>query len=105
MTITKRQQRQLRHIGHSLKPIVTVAAHGLNDSVLKEIQRALDDHELIKVKLAIIDRQQRQAIAASICQQTRAEIVQMIGKTILLYLPALEPNIKCSNIHRHLGQR
>ena len=100
MTINSHQKKQLRNIGHKLKPIVTVASNGLTDGVLREIQRALNDHELIKIKLAIIDRKQRKSIIASICDNTRAEIAQLIGKTALLYLPALKPNIKLSNVHR-----
>jgi RNA-binding protein len=101
MTINNRQKKQLRNIGHKLSPIVTVAGNGLTDAVLKEIQRALNDHELIKIKLAIIDRHQRQDIVANIRQHTQVEIVQMIGKIALLYLPALEPNTKLSNVNGH----
>ena len=60
MVINNRHKKQLRSIGHKLKPVVIVAGNGLTDTVLEEIQRALNDHELIKVKLAIVDRQQRQ---------------------------------------------
>lgn len=101
MTINNHQKKQLRNIGHKLKPIVTVAGNGLTDTVLKEVQRAFNDHELIKIKLAIIDRQQRKDTIASICQRTQAEIVQAIGKIVLLYLPAPEPNTKLSNVNSH----
>ena len=101
MTINNRQKKQLRNTGHKLKPIVTVAGNGLTDTVLKEIKRALNDHELIKIKLAIIDRQQRQEIAVNIRRHTQSEIVQVIGKMILLYLPAREPNKKLSNVNSH----
>ena len=48
--------KQLRAIGHKLKPVVTVAGNGLSDNVLQEIQRALADHELIKIKVSDGDR-------------------------------------------------
>ena len=101
MVIDNRQKTLLRSIGHKLKPIVTVASNGLTDKVLKEIQRALSDHELIKVKLAIIDRQQRKETTVSICHHTQAVIAQVIGKTALLYLPAPKPNMKLSNVNTY----
>ena len=99
------QKKQLRNIGHKLKPIVTVASNGLTDGVLREIQRALNDHELIKIKLAIIDRKQRKILIANICDHTQAEVVQLIGKIALVYLPAPEPNTKLSNINRILSTK
>ena len=55
----KPDTRQLRAIGHKLKPVVTVAGNGLSDAVRLELDRALEDHELIKVKLAVGDRSAR----------------------------------------------
>lgn len=101
MSINNHQKKLLRSIGHTLKPIVTVAGNGLTDRVLQEIRRALSDHELVKVKLAIIDRQQRSATINRICHLTQAEAVQAVGKTALLYSPAAEPNIKLSNVNIH----
>lgn len=101
MPINNHQKKLLRNIGHTLKPIVTVAGNGLTDRVLQEIQRALGDHELIKIKLAITERQQRSEMINRICHITRAEAVQVIGKTALLYAPAATPNIKLSNVNMH----
>ena len=53
---TSKELRQLRAQAHSLKPVVTVAGKGLAPSVLEELDRALNDHELIKVKVAVGDR-------------------------------------------------
>ena len=100
MVINNRQKKQLRSIGHKLKPVVIVAGNGLTDTVLEEIRRALNDHELIKVKLAIVDRQQRQQTMARICQHTQAQIVQTIGKMALFYLAASQPNARLSNLSR-----
>ena len=56
---SSKELRQLRAQAHSLKPVVTVAGKGLAPSVLEELDRALNDHELIKVKVAVGDREQR----------------------------------------------
>ena len=58
---TSKELRQLRAQAHSLKPIVTVAGKGLAPSVLQELDRALNDHELIKVKIAVGDRERHEA--------------------------------------------
>ena len=63
--------KQLRAIGHNLRPVVTVAGKGLSDTVLAELERALNDHELIKVKLAVGGRETRTAVAEELCERTR----------------------------------
>ena len=64
--------KQLRTIGHKLKPIVTIAGNGLSEGVWAELDRALSDHELIKIKLAVGSREARAAVTAEICDRTGA---------------------------------
>ena len=99
--MNKRDSKQLRAIGHKLKPVVTVAAKGLSDSVLLEIERALTDHELIKIKLAVGDRQARQAAGEEICERTGAELVQSMGNILLLLRRSKEPDPRLSNLVRN----
>ncbi|MFV0278701.1 MAG: YhbY family RNA-binding protein [Parahaliea sp.] len=94
--------RQLRAIGHKLKPVVTVAGNGLNDNVATEIDRALNDHELIKIKLSVGSREARQAMADEICQHSGARIIQAIGNVILVLRRSAEPNPRLSNLLRPL---
>ena len=99
--MTKRDVKQLRAIGHKLKPVVTVAAKGLSDAVIVEIERALTDHELIKVKVAVGDRAARAAVAEAICTRTGAELVQSTGAVLLLLRRTPAPDPKLSNLIRH----
>lgn len=96
-------KKQLRAIGHHLKPVVTVAGAGLSENVLAELDRALNDHELVKVKLAVDDRQTREQVSASICEQLKAEVVQSIGKVILVLRRNSRANPKISNLVRYLS--
>lgn len=96
-------KKQLRSIGHHLKPVVTVAGAGLSENVVTEIGRALSDHELIKVRVSIDDRESRADITQKICQQQGAELVQSIGKIILIFKKNTKPNPKTSNIIRFLN--
>ena len=84
MPLKASQKKNLRAKAHHLKPLVTVADKGLSETVIAEIERALNDHELIKVKLRS-DRETRQAWAGSIAKQCRAELVQTIGQVACYY--------------------
>lgn len=92
--------KQLRTIGHKLKPVVTIGGKGLSDTVMAELERALSDHELIKVKLAVGERDTRKVISDEICQQCGAQLVQTIGKILLIYRPAPKPKARLSNLTR-----
>ena len=90
--------KQLRAIAHKLKPVVMVAGNGLSENVLAELDRALNDHELIKIKLAVGSRDARKAIAEEICKQTRAEMIQSIGNVIVILRRSEKPDPKLSNL-------
>ena len=90
--------KQLRAIGHKLKPVVTVAGNGLSETVLAELDRALNQHELIKVKLAVGDREARAVTARELCQETGAELIQGIGNIILILRHAQKPDPRLSNL-------
>lgn len=100
MQLNNDQKKHYRTIGHQLNPIVTIAEKGLNEPVNNEINRALDDHELIKVKINIRDRKQRQQIILDIAENAPATIVQTIGLMALFYRQAAKPNPRLSNILR-----
>ncbi|GAB1257428.1 ribosome assembly RNA-binding protein YhbY [Aurantivibrio plasticivorans] len=93
-------KKQYRSIGHKLKPTVMIGGNGLSEAVISEVERALHDHELIKVKLGIADRDDRQMIVEELAKETKAEVVQMIGKMVLLYRANPKPNPKLSNVLR-----
>lgn len=98
----KQDTRQLRAIGHKLKPVVTVAGNGLSDAVVAEIDRALSQHELIKIKLAVGGKDARTAVSEEICERAGAEIVQSIGNMILVLRRTAEPDPRLSNLIRPL---
>ena len=97
MSLSNEQKKHYRAIGHNLNPIVTIASNGLSESVANEIERALSDHELIKIKLAIGDRGARKAAVDAICELTHADVVQEIGKVAIIFREAKQPNPKLSN--------
>ena len=100
MTTSSADKKYLRSLGHQLKPVVTVAGNGLTEGVLAELDRALGDHELIKVKLAVGDRETKKATVDEICLQSKAQLIQSIGHMILIFRKADKPNPKLSNLLR-----
>ena len=100
MTIDSETRRDLRRLAHHLKPVVIVAERGLEEGVLNEIERALSDHELIKVKLAINDRAARASTASEICSFTGADKVADIGKICVLFRPNPSAKPQLSNLQR-----
>ena len=99
----KTNTRQLRAIGHKLHPVVTIAGNGLSESVQLELDRALSDHELIKVKFAVGSREARDEILAQLLKDSKAELVQRIGNTALLLRHSAQPDPKKSNLLRVLA--
>ncbi|MEM9256595.1 MAG: YhbY family RNA-binding protein [Pseudomonadota bacterium] len=92
--------KQLRAIGHKLKPVVTVAGNGLSDGVCAEIDQALNRHELIKVKLAVGSREARQSVTVELAERAGAEIIQQIGNVVLILRRCESPDPKLSNLIR-----
>jgi RNA-binding protein len=86
VSLTPRQRAGLKARAHALEPRVQVGQGGLSDAVIKEIDRALAAHELIKVKI-LADRNVREEIAGAMCAQTAAAIVQQVGKVVVLWRP------------------
>ncbi|NQD79429.1 ribosome assembly RNA-binding protein YhbY [Pseudomonas seleniipraecipitans] len=103
MPLTQEQKKQFKSIGHHLKPVLIVADNGVTEGVLAELERALNDHELIKVQLRITERESRLAVIDELCKAGKAELAQVIGKMALLYRKNPKANRNLSNISRHQG--
>lgn len=101
MSLNIEQKKRLRTIGHQLKPVVLIGSNGLNEKVIAEIERALNDHELIKVKINLPERDDRNLIAEELMASVKAELAQMIGKVMLIYRRNPKPNPKLSNMVRY----
>lgn len=77
--------KKLRAKAHSLKPVIMIGQSGLTEAVVSEIELALDNHELIKIKIQSDDRGLRSQVSTEICSKTAAEFIQSIGKIIVIY--------------------
>jgi len=93
MTLNGKQKNYLRGIAHNLNPVVMIGAKGVTDAVMSEIELALDQHELIKIKLPSNEKAEKVAILAQITSATNSEPVQLIGRVGVLYRANIEPKI------------
>ncbi len=85
--LSGKQRRYLRSLGHALRPVVQVGRDGLDDGLVAAVDRALTDHELIKIKLGEAADLDRHDAAADLAARTRSEVAQVLGNTVLLFRP------------------
>lgn len=90
VSLTSRERTRLKARAHVLEPLVQVGYAGLTDAVLAEVDRALTAHELIKVRMAVTDRDEREALGEQLCSRADAAAVQRVGKVIVLWRPRPE---------------
>ncbi|MBN8440560.1 MAG: ribosome assembly RNA-binding protein YhbY [Thauera sp.] len=83
--LTPVQRRELRAKAHHLNPVVTIAGNGLTPSVVAEIDRSLQAHELIKVRVQGAEREQRDALMDELCRSLGAASVQHIGNILVVW--------------------
>ena len=105
VTVDTATRKRLRQIAHHLHPIVIVGEAGVSAAVITETDRALNDHELIKVKVAAEDREDRKTLGDALADACRAELIQRIGKVLVLYRRNPEPRADLSNVQRAGGLR
>ena len=95
----KKFVKKLISIGHNLSPILRITKDELSTNVMRELNRALDDHELVKVKI-VGEKEVRNNLFLKIKDLPETEVIQKIGGVMLLYRPSKETNRKLSNILR-----
>jgi RNA-binding protein len=88
--LTGAQKKYLRGLAHHLKPVVHVGKNGLTDPVLESIGQALDDHELIKVRLADPQGRKRK-LAEEVADRTGGAWVGLVGNVVTLYRRHSDP--------------
>ncbi len=83
--LTPAQRRALRASAHHLNPVVSIADNGLTPAVLAEIERSLQAHELIKIKVHGAERDQREELLKQVCAAVQAQPVQHIGTILVIW--------------------
>jgi RNA-binding protein len=85
MALTEKQKKHLRRLAHPMNPIVILGNAGLTDAVVAELDRALADHELVKVSARIGERDARNVALAMLASRSLSELVQRVGHVGVFY--------------------
>ncbi|OXM86164.1 ribosome assembly RNA-binding protein YhbY [Paenibacillus rigui] len=83
--LTGKQKRHLRSLAHHLNPIFQVGKGGVNDHLIRHIEEAIEVRELIKITVLNNCLEDRNEIGQQLAEGAGAELVQVIGKIIVLY--------------------
>lgn len=89
-TLTSRERAHLKARAHALEPVVHLGHAGLTDAVAAEVERALSAHELIKVRIGVDPRADREALGDALSASANAAIVHRVGKVLILWRPRPE---------------
>ena len=84
-SLSNPQKRYLRGLAHDLKPIILVGAKGPTDTLLAELDNALERHELVKVKFAADDRETRDLWISQLIEKSAANLVSRIGNVAIIF--------------------
>ena len=90
IVLTPSQTRFLRGVAHDLKALLQIGGKGVTPAFIAELDGALEQHELVKVKVAAEDREAREEMIGALAEGTGAVLVQRIGHTAVLYRPSKE---------------
>ena len=85
MNLSKQQIKRLRATTHQLKPVVMIGQNGLTEAVQKEIEIAIEHHELIKLRIPASDKIAKKQMIDTICTQHNAAPIQAIGNIVVIY--------------------
>lgn len=83
--LSARARAHLKSLAHGLAPLVQVGGEGLTPAVARATSIALEDHELIKIKLGQAFEGEREAAALDLAEKASAQVVQVIGRVVVLY--------------------
>lgn len=92
--LTSKQKSYLRGLAHKLKPVVMIGNAGVTENIIQEIDNSLSHHELIKVRISGMEREDRTDAGSDLCQKTQSELVGSIGHIVILYRASKKPHIK-----------
>ena len=96
--LSSAQRRRLRALAHDARPVVQLGRHGLSEPFLAELDRALEEHELVKVRLRGAEREERTMMVDELGSRLRCEPVGLVGAVATFYRPAAEPERRRINL-------
>ena len=90
VTLSSRERARLKALAHSLEPAVRIGHAGVTPGLVAEVDRALTAHGLIKVSIAVDDRDDRRALGDAVAERVDGTPVHRVGKILILWRPRPE---------------
>ena len=100
-TTSSSRRRDLKALAHELDPLIQIGKQGVTDGVVKNIDAALRNHELIKIKF-LEHKEEKEELTRRVAEQTRSEKVDIIGNTAILYRQNPDPKKRKVKLKRRL---
>jgi RNA-binding protein len=88
--LTPREKKLIKKLSHDLKPLIRIGKNGVTPATIANIDRALKDHELIKIKY-LEHKDQKKTLTRQIIEETGSELINQIGNTATLYRESPDP--------------
>lgn len=88
--LTSKQKRFLKSKAHHLTPIFQVGKGGINENMINQISEALEARELMKISILQNCEEDKEDVAQKLAKGSGSELVQLIGKTVVLYKESKE---------------
>ncbi len=85
--LSGKEKRYLRSLANTVDPVVQVGKASVNESVLFSLNEALEARELVKVKVLKNCLDEVKDVAQELAEQSKSELVQVIGRNVVLYRP------------------
>ncbi len=92
--LTSKQRAYLRGLAMTMDPVVQIGKEGLTPENTVSIEEALTARELIKISILQNCTQEPRDVADMASSRTRSQVVQVIGKKIVLYREGKEDRKK-----------
>ncbi|NMB45236.1 MAG: ribosome assembly RNA-binding protein YhbY [Firmicutes bacterium] len=83
--LTSKQRAQLRGLANDLPAIIQVGKGGISDNLIEQIDTALEARELIKIRFLQNAAENPEELAGVLANLTESEVIQRIGKVVVLY--------------------
>jgi RNA-binding protein len=88
--LTPREKKLIKKLSHDLKPLIRIGKNGVTPATIANIDKALNNHELIKIKY-LEHKDQKNTLTRQITEETGSELINRIGNTIVLYREGPHP--------------
>ena len=83
--MTTKQRAYLKSLAMTMDPIFQIGKNSMTPELTKAVEEALEARELIKVSVLQNCADDPRELAAMLAERTRSQVVQVIGKKIVLY--------------------